>query len=303
MPGLTNNPLEYYARPGLMTDLSSQIEALEGLPSDLSGLCRFVQNALLHIFWAERYGVELSEARKQEVEIRSTAAMLMHLRDLDDSPVSSPHSADRRVVGNCRDFSTLLCALLRHQATPARARCGFGAYFEPSKYVDHWVCEYWKADENRWIKVDAQLDVLQQEVLRLNFDPLDVPPDQFLTGGKAWQLCRDGQADPNRFGIFDMWGLWFIRGDLLRDLASLNRMELLPWDSWGLIEKDDAELTPEDMALLDHVAGVTLKGNEAFAEVRTLYEDDARLRVPDVIKSYTSAGVRSVNVVDESETQ
>jgi hypothetical protein len=44
----------------------------------------------------------------------------------------------KRLVGNCRDFSTMLCAMLRHQGVPARARCGFGAYFLPNHYEDHW---------------------------------------------------------------------------------------------------------------------------------------------------------------------
>ena len=62
---------------------------------------------------------------------------------------------------------------------------------------------------------DAQLDDLMLDVLKPDFDPLDVPRDRFIVGGKAWQLCRCGQADPDAFGIFDMHGLGFVRGDLL----------------------------------------------------------------------------------------
>src|SRR5690606_37876997 len=103
----------------------------------------------------------------------------------------------RRLIGNCRDFTVMLCAMLQHQGVPARARCGFGAYFLPNHYEDHWVCEYWNADQGRWILVDAQLDTLQQEALKIGFDTLDVPHDQFITGGKAWQMTRSGEADPH----------------------------------------------------------------------------------------------------------
>ncbi len=77
--------------------------------------------------------------------------------------------------------------------------------------------------------------------------------------------------------------MWFVAGNVLRDLASLNRIELLPWDVWGLMEMNDAGLGDEKKALLDRVAAVTLAGDEAFPEVRAIYESDDRLRVPPVV--------------------
>jgi hypothetical protein len=265
----------------------------------MPALCRAVQGLLLHVFWAERYGVSLTDERKQEVQLRYVARMLPRMREIDDRPLSVARPPERRLVGNCRDFSTLLCAILRHQGVPARARCGFGVYFTPGHYEDHWVCEYWNAMEQRWVMVDAQLDELQRQVLGITFDPCDVPRDQFLPGGKGWQLCRAGQADPDCFGIFDMHGLWFVRGDMVRDLASLNKVELLPWDCWGLIEGEDKSLSEEDMALLDRVAALTLAGNEAFSEMRALYAGEARLRVPPVIRSWPTAVVQEVKIFDE----
>ncbi len=168
----------------------------------------------------------------------------------------------------------MLTAILRHHGIPARARCGFAGYFIPNHYEDHWVCEYWDAARCRWVLVDAQLDELQCGKLSVRFDPTDVPRDQFLVGGRAWQLCRRGQADPEIFGIFDMHGLWCVRGNLVRDVASLNKMELLPWDSWGIIEAREADLSAEDLALLDRVAELTYGDMPEFDEVRLLYERD-----------------------------
>ena len=45
--------------------------------------------------------------------------------------------------------------------------------------------------------------------------------------------CRAGKADPKAFGILDMHGLWFIAGNVIRDVAALNNHEMLPWDVWG----------------------------------------------------------------------
>jgi hypothetical protein len=195
-------------------------------------------------------------------------------------------------VGNCRDFSVMLTTILRHQGVPARARCGFGRYFLPDHYEDHWVAEYWNADEGRWILVDAQMDALQREALDLSFDPLDVPRDQFITGGRAWQMARAGEADPETFGIHDMHGLWFIRGNLARDVAALNKVELLPWDVWGLayVEGGDEALSAGDLAALDEMAGLSGGDVPNFERLREQYETDSRWRVPPTIRSFTPDG-------------
>ena len=96
--------------------------------------------------------------------------MLARITEFDSQPLTIARPLDRKFVGNCRDHSTLLCSILRQQGVPARARCGFGAYFMPNHYEDHWVCEYWNAAQQRWILVDAQLDQLQREALNIPFD-------------------------------------------------------------------------------------------------------------------------------------
>jgi hypothetical protein len=155
--------------------------------------------------------------------------------------------------------------------------------------IDHWVCEHWAADDERWVMVDIQLCEIRQERERFDaatramlpdLNPFDIPAGQFLTGGQAWQRCRMGQDDPNRFGIADMWGLWFIRDDLLRDLLALNKIEVLPWDGWGMIAGKMHESTPDELALLDHIAVITQAGDAAFAEVRALYEQTPGLHLP-----------------------
>jgi hypothetical protein len=288
--------LEYFTAHGLITTPGKHAALLDHLPADLSLLRRIVQGLMIHIHWAEQYGVQLSEQRRDEVQLRFVVHQLDRLFELDPQALANARPFDKRLVGNCRDFSVILTAMLRHQGVPARARCGFGRYFLPNHYEDHWACEYWDAAQNRWVLVDAQLDELQCEKLSIQFDPLDVPRDQFIVGGKAWQLCRTGQANPDTFGIFDMYGLWFVRGNFVRDIASLNKMELLPWDSWGIIEAKDEELSPEDLTFLDQVAKLTSHDVPEFERVRTLYKEDNRLHVPAMIHSYTRMRVQTINL-------
>lgn len=288
----TNNI--YYSSSGKITSPGAHATLFDPLPRDMKSLTQIIHGLMIHVFWIEKYGITLPEERKAEVQLRTAEKMLTRILELDPRPLTEPREPGKRLVGNCRDHSVLLIAMLRHQGVPARARCGFSKYFEPNWHMDHWVVEYWNAEQNRWILVDSQLDELQCGKLSIPFDPLDVPRDQLLVGGRAWQLCRADQANPDTFGIFEMKGLWFVRGDFIRDVASLNKMELLPWDAFGLMDKRDG--TPEDLAFLDKVAELTAGDVPKFEVVRDLYENDPRLKVPRMIKSYTQAGVLTVDL-------
>jgi hypothetical protein len=113
-----------------------------------------------------------------------------------------------------------------------------------------------------------------------------VPRDQFVIAFDAWTKCRTGKADPDKFGIFDEKGLWFIAGNVLRDFASLNNMEMLPWDVWGAMIQPNDEITPEKFALFDRLAELTREPDAHFAELRALYDSDASLRVPGEVFNF-----------------
>jgi hypothetical protein len=83
--------------------------------------------------WAQVYGWTIDKAREEDLQLRLVALMLGRILELDDRPLAATRSPDSRLVGNCRDHTILLCSMLRHQGVPARARCGFGAYFLPGK--------------------------------------------------------------------------------------------------------------------------------------------------------------------------
>lgn len=289
--------LDYYRSSGPITAPGSNGGLVDQLPREIDALCRAIQGVVLHAHWAARYGVTLTPERREETQLRLVARQLERIIELDPRPLSEPREPERRLVGTCRDYAVLFAAALRHHGIPARARCGFGRYFSPGRFEDHWVGEYWNGGERRWILVDAQIDDLQRQALSLAFDPLDLPREQFVTGGRAWQLCRAGEADPGLFGIFDMHGLWFVRGNLVRDVAALNRMELLPWDTWGLIDAADADLSASDLAFLDRMADLTAGDAPEFDAVRAAYERGPGLMVPRTIRSYTESGPRMVEIL------
>ncbi|WP_208761804.1 transglutaminase-like domain-containing protein [Microbispora hainanensis] len=160
----------------------------------------------------------------RRVDIRPVNALITALTALDPSPLHQARPPARRVVGTCRDFATIACALLRLRGIPARARCGFGMYFKEGYGLDHWITEYWRDDEDRWVRVDTQ-HLGRGFVAR----PDDLAEGEFLTGGEAWTRYRQGHVDGHRFGVpgtDDAWGPDLLL-DTLADTCAAARLPAL----------------------------------------------------------------------------
>jgi hypothetical protein len=277
--------LDFYAQPGAMTGTRRHAQALEKLPSDVGALAEVIQGLAIHQYMAEAYGFKVPETRKAESHIRAADRILDQILALDDRPLSTARPPEKRVVGVCHHFALLMTAMLQAKDIPARYRCGFGAYFNPPWFEDHVLCEYWNADEARWIQVDPQLDAVWRNALKFEFDPLDVPRDQFLQTTDAWTRCRGGTADPKTFGIFvgDQRGLWFIAASLIRDVAALGKVEMLPWDCWGMMPHPGQTLDAGQLAFFDRLAALTATPDATFDELHVLCQKDDRVRVPKAV--------------------
>jgi hypothetical protein len=265
-----------FVRPGVMTSPGRYASLFDGLPGDPAGVARVVQGLLIHEFWVNTYGVTLAEQDRDRVNLRRVEDVLDAIVRRDDRPLDVPRAPAERIATNCRGFTVMAIAMLKSKGVPARARCGFGAYFNEGFFEDHWVAEYWDGD--RWRLVDAQIDEVQRGVLGIDFDLTDVPRDRFVIAGDAWEQVRAGRADPAKYGLSGIGaGAWWIAGNVTRDAAALVDIELLPWDVWGAMPKPDDEI---DEPLFDELAQATRE--PSMPDVRRLMADE-RLRVPDEV--------------------
>jgi len=280
-------PLTLYTQTAAMTAAGRYAPLLESLPGDIPGLAATVHGLLIHEHMAHGYGVTLTEEDRSSAHIRPVEQMLAQVLARDSRPLHVARPPAARLPVNCRHFTVLMTAMLRAHGTPARARCGFGGYFTPGMFEDHWVCEYWHAGQQRWILVDAQVDDQQRDWFGIDFDVTDVPRDRFLTGGLAWARYRSGAADPATFGLTmtKEAGDWWIAANLMRDAAALCNIELLPWDTWGAMPKPEDTIGSELALLFDRLAALTETPDASHAELDRLCREDERLRVPPAVRN------------------
>jgi hypothetical protein len=273
---VSRSALNFYAAPGRHTDvLSFGIQ-----PGTIEEVVEIVQGLLVYDLVAKDfYDVDLRPAQAMTVHERDAQAILAAARTVDRQPLQLPRRPTDRVGGRCNTYSLLTVSLLRAAGIPARSRCGFATYFAPDYYEDHWVAEYWHSNENRWVMIDAQLDPVWRRLLGMDPDVrvVAVGPEQFVTAGRAWQAWRSGELDADRCGLTSIpeHGAFWIAGNLRLDLAALNKVEMLPWDVWGLHwEPSDSPPSEETLATFDAVAALTVDPDTHLDELRDLYDTD-----------------------------
>lgn len=276
-----NKLVQRYVTHDVMTDVGSMAHMVTNIPTHIETIVTYTQNILMHQHWSQCYGLELSAERTREPFIRRFEDKLKLLRDKGFAHVCEQHDNESKMIAICRDFSIVAAALCREAGIPARVRCGFATYFEQGQYIDHWVLEYWHAEQRKWIMVDAQLDALQQTILNVPFDPLDVSEDYFITAPRAWLMCREGRLNPELFGILQWWGYDYLRCNLILDVNACLGMAMQPWDMWaGYKSIPMGEWTEEDFNTMDELAIIALDVNHSLEQLCQFAESNGKIKVP-----------------------
>jgi hypothetical protein len=270
----------FYTTPGPLT----QIEAPEiARIKDYRTIVAAARGLAVHELNADRYPLPIPADREEVVQLRPASALLQRIHELDERPVDQARPVTRRLVTFCRPLAVLGVGLLRAAGLPARARCGFAAPDgDGTQFFDHWWIECFDQSTRRWVTVDTGRD---PEVQQLTYDPDDIPAGRCVSGPAAWRLCRSGEVDPNRFGVDIHWGAWFVRGNVIRDLAALHKIEMLPWDMWGPMDVG----TPLGAHRLDDVIDqiAVAEGVNDWETVAAIYATHEELHPPSCLVAET----------------
>ncbi|MFD7541360.1 transglutaminase-like domain-containing protein [Streptomyces sp. NPDC059819] len=281
----------FYAAQSAFSDPGSLAPLYADLPDDPAQLARLARDLMVHRLEGDLFRHVIPQGRlHNDAETRYLDVILRITVERNDAPLTQRREVGDRFVGVCRDFALLYCSFLRHAGTPARLRSGFADYFGSDGFhSDHVVTEYWDK-ERGWLLADPQLaDPLVSDTFKVDFDPMDVPRDRFLVAGKAWQAIRAGDADPKTFGLHlpeegPMSGEWFVAHDIRIDLAALNKVETLLWDTWGTGAGGNREMTDATCALYDQ-ASLVVCDDVPFDAARKLFAENEGLRTPKTVLS------------------
>jgi hypothetical protein len=260
---MTKRDIAAYARHSRWTEPGKFSSYLEALPADPTTLPEIVGGLVLDQLFAGP-----AAKGNPEPELRRMSDIIDAVLAKDTQPLDQARAPSKRVLGTCRNYALIACAILRQHEHPARLRVGFADYFTADFGEDHWVCEY--QDGGAWRLLDAELTSSVRQHYAIAFASSDVPRDRFLTAARAWQKLRRGEGDSTRFGVsvLGLTGIWFVAASLLRDLAAVLMEEMMPWDYWGPARnfRPGAEISPDWLARFDHLA-------DALAGLDAGYED------------------------------
>jgi hypothetical protein len=300
----------YWASQSPVTDPGSPAAAaIDALPGDLAALREASSQLMFHFQTGGVFADHgVPAGRMAEINTRYADALLGLILQRGDPALGRKRPPSERVVGCCRDATVLFLALARAKGIPARARVGAAAYFEPGWLCEHEVAEVWDKAEGRWRLVDPQMDAAATpEVNGVPVDWLDLTPDQFVTGPRAWQAVRDGTCDPERHVIFPDLDVAGTRGwpeiahNVIHDLAALNKTEMLLWDGWGMLVTPGC-MTPgpvpePDAAMLDEVCAATADP-AVSADVVAALAARGGLRVPETVTRFDPNGAPTFSLED-----
>ncbi|MEU1286151.1 transglutaminase domain-containing protein [Kitasatospora sp. NPDC005856] len=275
----------FYLGQSAFSDPGPHLPRYADLPKDPRRLARIARNLIIHRLegWLFHHHIPVNRLH-HDAETRYLDDILHLITDRDPAPLSHSRAPADRFVGVCRDLALLHCSFLRHVGVPARLRCGFADYLGPDGFHgDHVATEYWD-DRRGWLLADPQLaDPKVATASRVDFDPMDVPRDRFLVAGRAWRTIRSDRAAAGSFGVHPpeegpLNGAWFVAHSTRLDLAALNKVETLLWDTWGTGSTN----TPN--APYDEVAHLT-SGPVDLPAVRRLFAEHDALRTPKTVLS------------------
>jgi hypothetical protein len=86
-----------------------------------------------------------------------------------------------------------------------------------------------------------------------------------------------------------------VAGNTRLDLAALNKVEMLPWDVWGLGWRA-GEPVPDDLAPLDEIAALTVAPDAELEVLCARYRRDPRFTMPGRVFNALRAREESVDI-------
>lgn len=213
--------------------------------------------------------------RNEDELFLTAAAMTAEIFRRDPTGFVPGKNVTKRLAVSCRQASVLFSAILKAKGIPCRSRAGFMDFGnDGASYMEHWVNEYWLADENRWVLVDA--DGYYEYEQRYGYSQFDLPRRKFITAAEAWLGLRRRTLDAQKLNVIAAQPLEGVCEYLMMDFHGLMNNEIYYTHQPQYLRNRIGDLSEAELQELDGLAALMLHPDEHLCELESLWENHER---------------------------
>ena len=290
---MKNKILEHYLQTGTYTYAGAYGDYFRSLPDNVAKLGRLVCSQVIHrvtlhegntnanakLQYGDMTKFPWYRMRCEDDILLTATAMTAELFRLDERGFVPDRRVENKIVVTCRYVSVLMSAILKAKNIPCRSRAGFAPYFQPGKSMDHWINQYWSAEEARWVTIDA--DGFYDEN-GMNLGQYDIADGKFDHAAKVWLDVRNGSVDGTKFIYADGLGTCSLKAvirALFYDFHALMNDEISYQFQPCYIDNKFERLTEQDFKELDELARLLLSPDENFEKLAQIWETEKKYRI------------------------
>lgn len=262
-----NNPyLSHHLEFSTFTNPYQYSKCFENIPNGLDAICDLINMQLVHIGDEEMVNKIFSTKNiDADKNLITVSEMLKVLCIRNPKGLTQERLPKERLAASCRSFALLLTSILKHKHIPSRVRAGFVPFQD--NFFDHWTCEYWNANKNKWVIVDADKRFY------------DFPKKLFQTASEAWLQTRHQLISSDRYLCNHQWyGMNYIKENLICDYLCIIGKEIWYDPNTPLSNKSFSLLKHREMALLDELATLLSQLDKNYDTLIKLYQDNDALQ-------------------------
>lgn len=283
--------LNFYLKTSIYTNYGPYKEYFKCLPDNMEELTSLLLEQTIHRTELVRSSIKLNQTgeskdgvatnyswykyRSHDDILLTAPSIMAELNRLDDRGIFHGREISKKVVITCRYVAILLASILKAKGIPTRVRSGFASYFrEDGIFVDHWIIEYYKGEENRFVIVDPDPDSGEKHT--------DMNKEDFGWIAKIWLDVRSGKDSIDKYvhGGF-LKGLGMLARTLFFDFHALMGDEISYLFFPAFIDNDKKffNLSLEELKELDDLALLMLDPDKNFSELLYIYRNDKKMRI------------------------
>ena len=276
---------DFYKKVSFYTYAGPFKDYFISLPNDINKLRDLVCDQHIHKMRAFRTYTK-KEISKNFVwynclydALNTATAMTSEVFRLDEKGFYYKKLFEKRIVVTCRYISILFSSIMKAKGIPCRCRSGFAPYIYETFIVDHWINEYWDEKEQRWIRIDAEIqDHTRTHDKKINLYDIE---DEFEYPAELWLKARKGEIKnlDKYLKYTSHKGIEIFAHALFLDFNALMNIELPYKYTPDFIYGDNFDkLTTKDYKDIDNLAKLMLEPDKNFDKLKHLWETNKKFR-------------------------